>query len=177
MTKKTIRKEKGYFRRYMCGTDFANPLGRHDGKKCTKVLITVLFSFTVSLAMLWGCSDKNGAATNKQFEAISHELGVRENVAEVLQHFKKNAGQEDVRGDFTVVRSFCARRQLARPPNSGVTDPLLTKSAFKVLLGEPHAEGDSGEWMYYFNNDRTWYISLEFREQTLFYTGYSQLNP
>ncbi len=141
------------------------------------MIIRNITLLTLFILLLCGCSVNNGGSTNTEFEATCRKLKVRKNVAEVLQHFKKNAGKEDVRKDFNMVRAFCISRQLAYRPNPNFVDPLLTTSTIRVLLGEPHAESDSGEWIYYFDKDRTWYISLEFREQTLFYTHYRQLNP
>ena len=171
----TNNKGKGYLGVYMDCIKSVYLSRRHGGKNRTIILITALLSFTLSLIILLGCFDKHGANANTEFEAICRELKVRKNVAEVLKHFKKNAGKEDVRADFDMVRAFCGSRQLAYRPDPRFVDPLLTKSTIRVLLGEPHAQGDSGEWVYYFNNDHTWYISLEFREQTLFYTHYRQL--
>lgn len=171
----TNNEDKGYLGVYRDCIKSVYLLKRHVRKGRTIILLAFLLSFTVSSAMLWGCSDKNGAPIKTEFEAICRELKVRKNVVEVLQHFKKNAGKEDVREDFDMVRAFCVSRQLAYRPDPNFVDPLLTKSTIRVLLGEPHAESNSGEWVYYFNNDRTWYISLEFKEQTLFYTHYRQI--
>ncbi len=128
--------------------------------------------FTLFILLLFGCFYENSATVDMLFEDTCRELKVRENVAKILLHFKNNAGKDDVQSDFDLVRAFCIRRQIAY---SQAKDPLLMKSSISVLLGEPHKESDSGEWVYYFNNDRTWHISLEFREQTLFYTHYRQL--
>lgn len=125
---------------------------------------------------LCSCSGKKGTNFGAQFSRTCEKLDVRASVAATLWHYKTNAGR-DVQEEFRVVRAFCYRRQMARPKDAGVTDPLLTKASTKTLLGTPHAKDEDGRWLYYFNADHTWHLALEFRGETLFHTGYRQLNP
>jgi hypothetical protein len=132
-------------------------------------------SFIIVIPLIFfmaGC----GKGPEENFASLVNELKVPELVEIALQDFGENR-INSVEKNLSVLRSFCARRQISFRREPTDLPPILSKNDIQVLFGDPNAFDDDGHWIYYINKDKTWYLRLEFRGEYLFLTGYRKLMP